>query len=56
MNKNLGGNTTERADPNLPKGYSIAYDVMVSNKKKKSVWELSSIVAIVQRLAEHCSA
>ena len=33
VHKKLGGDIAGRADPNRPKGYSIPYDVMLSNIK-----------------------
>jgi len=33
VHNKLGGDTAGTADPNWPKGYSMPYDVMLSNKK-----------------------
>ena len=37
MHKKLGGDTAGTAGPNCSKGYSIPYDVMLSNKTRGEV-------------------
>jgi len=32
MREKLAGDTARTADPNFPKGYSISYGIMLSNK------------------------
>lgn len=38
-NKEVGGDMDRRPDPNCPKGYSILYDVMHSNKSRGGLME-----------------
>ena len=60
MGKKFGGGTAGTADPNWPKGYSMPYNIMPSNKtglEEEGVGAaLASKVAIAQRLVGHWSA
>ena len=60
MHKKLGGDTSGTADPNCPKGYSMPYDVMLSNKSWgkeggrggcSELWCLSSQVTVMHNEA-----